>query len=534
MKDDKKTKKQLIEELEELRATVAGLKGARQREGEQDEPGESSSFLRNIVESSITGIYIYDLKQGINVYINPQYTQLTGYTLETINVFEAEEFFALFHPEDQSAIARHMEEVANAADGEVIEIEYRFKTADGRWTWLLSGDTVFERDEKGKVRRFMGTFIDISDRKANEKRIVHQVENLTALRNIDLAIAGSVDLNITAGIILDQIISRLSVDAASLLLLDAQTNFLEYIAGRGFLTPGIERTKLRIGQGFAGIAALEREKKLIPDLSVPDSNFARAELLKGENFLSYYAVPLIAKGHVVGLLDIFTRSPLAPDDEWTAFLEALQGQTAIAIENALLFEDLQRANLELEVSYDSTLEGWVKALDLKDDQTKGHTQRVTDLASELAARMGVSKDELIHVHRGALLHDIGKMGIPDSVLLKPGKLDEEEWAIMRRHPVLAHEWLRAIPYLRPALDIPYAHHEKWDGSGYPRGLVGEGIPLNARIFAVVDVWDALNSDRPYRKAWASDKALDYVREQAGTHFDPLVVEEFLKLIDAPS
>lgn len=532
MQDERKTKKELIGELRTLRQQLADLRGDKQQVGGSEEPGQSLPFLKAIVESSITGIYVYDFNEGINVYINPQYTQLTGYTLEAINALEAEEFFALFHPEDQAEVAKHMEEVAKAADGEVIQLEYRFKTADGRWTWLLSGDTVFERDDTGKVSRFMGTFIDISDRKETEERIVHQVKNLTALRNIDLAIAGSVDLSITANIILDQIISRLRVDAASILLLDAHTNILKYLAGRGFLTPGIQNTRLRIGQGFGGEAALERKKRLIPDLSASDHSFARADLLEGEDFVSYYAVPLVTKGYVVGLLDIFTRSRLEPDEEWTAFLEALQGQTAIAIENALLFDDLQRANLELEVAYDSTLEGWVKALDLKDDQTKGHTQRVTELASSLAVKMGVSRNELIHVHRGALLHDIGKMGIPDSILLKPGELNDEETEIMKQHPGLAYEWLHSIPYLRPALDIPYAHHEKWDGSGYPRGLEGDSIPLNARIFAVVDVWDALNSDRPYRKAWTSEKALDYIREQSGTHFDPQVVEAFLALIEA--
>jgi putative nucleotidyltransferase with HDIG domain len=193
-------------------------------------------------------------------------------------------------------------------------------------------------------------------------------------------------------------------------------------------------------------------------------------------------------------------------------------------------ETLQERDAELTLAYDTTLEGWARALELRDLETEGHTQRVTELAIRLARAMGVPEAELVHVRRGALLHDIGKMGIPDSILLKPGKLTDEEWQIMRRHPVYAFEMLLPICYLRPALDIPYCHHEKWDGSGYPRGLKGEEIPLAARIFAVADVWDALRSHRPYRKAWSDEKALKYICEQAGKHFDPRVMEAFLQML----
>jgi len=144
--------------------------------------------------------------------------------------------------------------------------------------------------------------------------------------------------------------------------------------------------------------------------------------------------------------------------------------------------------------------------------------------------MGVADAALVHVRRGALLHDMGKLGIPDHILQKPGKLTDEEWELMRQHPRYAFEMLHSVEYLRPALDIPYCHHEKWDGSGYPRGLRGEQIPLGARIFAVVDVWDALTSDRPYREAWPREKALAYIKAEAGTHFDPEVVELFLQVI----
>ena len=192
---------------------------------------------------------------------------------------------------------------------------------------------------------------------------------------------------------------------------------------------------------------------------------------------------------------------------------------------------MQRANDELSQAYDSTIEGWSHALDLRDKETEGHTQRVTKMTLELARAMGLNDNELVHFRRGAVLHDIGKMGVPDGILLKPGVLTEDEWKIMRQHPQLAYEMLAPIMYLKLALDIPYCHHEKWDGTGYPRGLKGEQIPLAARIFAIADVYDALTSDRPYRVAWSMEKTLGHIRSLAGSHFDPQVVEVFLHFME---
>ncbi len=196
-----------------------------------------------------------------------------------------------------------------------------------------------------------------------------------------------------------------------------------------------------------------------------------------------------------------------------------------------MVEALEARELALAAAYDTTLEGWSRALELRDPETRGHTLRVTAMVVELARAMGVEEDQLVHVRRGALLHDIGKMAIPDEILRKPGPLTPEERAVMRRHPQYAYELLWPIPYLRPAVDIPYCHHERWDGSGYPRGLRGEQIPLAARIFAVVDVWDALRSSRPYRPAWPEDRVRSYLREQAGRQFDPRVVDAFLRMLE---
>jgi putative nucleotidyltransferase with HDIG domain len=206
----------------------------------------------------------------------------------------------------------------------------------------------------------------------------------------------------------------------------------------------------------------------------------------------------------------------------------LGGQAAIAIENSMLFQDLQRSNFELAIAYDATIEGWSRALDLRDRETEGHTQRVTDMTLKLARKMGLSEARLILIKRGALLHDIGKMGVPDYILHKPEQLSEEELSIMRKHPQLAYDMLEPIAYLKYALHIPYCHHEKWDGSGYPRGLAGTQIPLEARLFAIVDVWDAITTDRPYRKRWPRKKALQYIRAESGKHFDPKLVEVFLE------
>ncbi|MBI5750214.1 MAG: HD-GYP domain-containing protein [Nitrospinae bacterium] len=285
---------------------------------------------------------------------------------------------------------------------------------------------------------------------------------------------------------------------------------------------------MRIGEGHAGKSALENRVIYISNLKEEGGDILRAPLLSKEDFISYFCAPLISKGNIKGVVEMFYRSKRDPDPEILDFAESIALQAAIAIDNASMFNDLQRSNIELSLAYDTTIEGWSKALDLRDKETEGHSQRVTEMTVRIARDMGISEEELIHVRRGALLHDIGKMGIPDNILLKPGKLNDEEWVIMRKHPIFAYELLHPISYLRPALDIPYCHHEKWDGTGYPRGLKGEQIPMSSRIFSIVDVWDALRSDRPYRPAWSEEKTLEHIKSLSGIDFDPKVVDVFLK------
>lgn len=358
-----------------------------------------------------------------------------------------------------------------------------------------------------------------------------QVQKLSALHQIDLAITSSLDIGNTLQVLLDQVITQLGVDAACVLIHNPYEQTLEFTTSQGFTSDALRHTRLRFGEGSAGQAALEQQTIHIADLNTSQTDFLRSPSFASEGFVSYYAAPLVIRSQVKGVLEVFHRSPLERDIEWLDFLEALASQAAIAIENASLFNELQRSNIELNLAYDSTLEGWSRALDLHDQETENHTQRVMQTTLRLARAMSVDESDLVQIRRGALLHDIGKLGIPDSILLKPGPLNEEERAIIRKHPTLAFRMLAPISYLRPALDIPYCHHEKWDGSGYPRRLKGEQIPLAARIFAVVDVWDALISDRPYKKGWAKGRVRAYLQEQSGQHFDPQVVEAFIALLD---
>ena len=373
---------------------------------------------------------------------------------------------------------------------------------------------------------------DITERKQAEHKVKTQLKRISALNEIDRAIGSSLDMRLSLEVLLSEVLSQLGVDATCVLLLDPHSQSLEFVAGKGFHGAAIRHSRMRLGEGLAGQVGLERKVLHLPDLAAANESFKRSALLKDERFVEYFGVPLTAKGTLKGVLEIFHRSRLETDHDWLNYLETLGGQAAIAIDNAQLFEGVQRSNLELVTAYDATIAGWSRAMDLRDKETEGHTQRVTDLTLRLAERMGFTQQELVHIRRGALLHDIGKLGVPDHILLKAGPLTPEEWEIMRQHPAYAFDMLLPIAYLRPALDIPYSHHEKWDGSGYPRGLKGEQIPLAARIFAVVDVWDALRSDRPYRASWSAERTRAHILEQSGSHFDPQVVAEFVSLLQS--
>lgn len=398
-------------------------------------------------------------------------------------------------------------------------------------------------DENGEVCGAIGIAFDVSYQKMAEARIEKQVQQLSALHEIDQAIIHSTNIDATLNVLLDKITSQLSVDAACVQLVNPEDLGLYCKAWTGYRSiTGQESAPVT---NYAQQVADRREAIFIPLLTAVRSEWHTEKgLWELERFSSYTGVPLVTKNGLMGVLELFSRNPLQPDDEWWNFLNILAGQTAISIENALLFTDLQRSNEELSrlfsdlqqsneelsLAYDRTLEGWARVLEMRSEETEGHSQRVVHLAELLGSEMGLPADALVDLRRGALLHDIGKMEIPDHILNKPGLLDEEEWKIMRMHPVYAFQMLSNIPFLRGALDIPYCHHEHWDGGGYPRGLKGEEIPLAARIFTIVDVWDALHSKRPYRPAWKESEIIAYLRERAGIEFDPQIVGVLLRML----
>jgi HD-GYP domain-containing protein (c-di-GMP phosphodiesterase class II) len=375
--------------------------------------------------------------------------------------------------------------------------------------------------------QFLFVARDVTKCRETESRMARQMQQLSVLRSIDLAIASGLDLNLLLVMLVERVVELLQIDAVSVLLLNPRSNLLEFTAGKGFRSPSLQYTHLRLGEGCAGRVAVERRMLNIANLKENQMEFGRSPFFQIEDFVAYYGVPLIAKGRVLGVLEIFHRSMLEPDADWLNILNMIAGQAAIAIDNAVLFRDLQRSNAELSLAYDATIEGLTRALDLRDKETEEHTRRVSDITVDLAVRLGTNDMDLVQVRRGAILHDIGKVAIPDHILFKPGPLSEEEWKIMRQHPGIAVDLLSSVSYLAPALAIPHWHHEKWDGSGYPDQLRGREIPFSARLFALVDVFDALTSHRSYRDAWSREETLQYIESQSGRHFDPALVPQFV-------
>lgn len=490
----------------------------------------SKEFIETVFDSVNDGICVIDATDFKIIRANRAF--LSVYDEKESNIIGRKCYEVTHHlskpcepPSDRCPLAETLE------TGSVSTAEHVHYDKHGQKVYVEVSTSPL-RDKNGTIRQIVHKTHDVTERKRNEEEVQRHLQRLSALRSIEMLVTSSLDIGVTLNVLVEQVITQLGIDAADVLLYNPDTQRLEYAAGRGFRTDALQHTRLRLGEGHAGKAALERRIRNVLDLLDDPGELSLAPLLAGELFVAYCAAPLIAKGQIKGVLEVFRRSRLDPDPEWLGFVELLAGQAAIAIDNATLFEDAHRSNLELSVAYDATLEGWVRALDLRHKETEGHTQRVTEKVLILGRALGLNDAELADLRRGALLHDIGKLGIPDSILLKPGPLSEEEWTIMRRHPVYAHQFLSPIEFLRRALEIPYCHHERWDGAGYPRGLRGEEIPLGARIFAVVDVWDALRSDRPYRSSWPEEKVRDHIRNSAGTHFDPSVVEAFLNMLES--
>jgi PAS domain S-box-containing protein len=360
---------------------------------------------------------------------------------------------------------------------------------------------------------------------------VRRVERLEAQRTIEKAVAGLFDLPMTLEIIVNQALMILPADAVSLFLYEPHTLTLNYAAGSGFTTEGFQNTSYRVGEGYGGRAALDYKPVHLDDLKNITPSFKRMPLAQEEHFVCYSAVPLVAKGQLKGILEVFHRTPFHHDDEWASYLESLALQAAVAIDDLQIYKEMQHSNLILSQAFDQMIERWSAVIDQRENESEGHTLDVTEMALTLAKALGVREEDLVHLKRGGLLHDVGKLSVPESILSKDNNLTEQERDVVKDHPMYAYKMLSSISYLRPALDIPYCHHENWDGSGYPRQLKGEQIPLAARIFSVVNTWDDLLSPRHSQGAVSEEKALNSIRARAGKDFDPRVVDAFIKLIE---
>jgi PAS domain S-box-containing protein len=365
---------------------------------------------------------------------------------------------------------------------------------------------------------------EISERLRAQQAIERQLNRLSALHQIDLEITNYNEIIYTLDTVIQLAQANMGIDGAIISRFDPQTKSYRTVSWFHVRDPKplinyLDVSKINQDQ-WIQLVGVETIRK----------NSHRLDLGDLGRFKSYVGVPLILKGETIGFFEIFYLNSVEISPDELTFLISLATQAAIAINSSDLVNGLRTTNSQLQMAYDATLEGWALALELREKETAMHTRRVVEMTGLMAAELGVSGEMLVNFRRGALLHDIGKMGIPDAILLKPGPLDEDEWEIMRQHPTYAYKMLEPISFLRLALDIPYAHHERWDGKGYPRGLSRREIPLAARIFTIVDVWDALLSDRPYRAGWAPEKVYQYLRDEAGSRFDPELIEIFFKVI----
>jgi HD-GYP domain-containing protein (c-di-GMP phosphodiesterase class II) len=353
---------------------------------------------------------------------------------------------------------------------------------------------------------------------------------LRALMSVGQMINSSRGLRRVLEEVMDSLVSLMRAERGFLMLREPNGDLAVRIA-RGIAHVNLDEEAFKVSRSVVR-KVVESNAPVLTTNAQADPRFDAQLSVAAYQLRSILCVPLKLKEELIGVLYVDNRAHAGIFKEHDLeLISAFADQAAVAIDSARLFEDLQDSHRELEKAYQATLEGWVRALDLRDKETEGHTQRVTVLTHRLARSMGVDDGALVHITRGALLHDIGKMAIPDGILLKPGQLTDDERRLIQMHPVYAYEMLSPIAFLVPAIDIPYCHHEKWDGTGYPRSLKREEIPFAARIFPIIDVWDALTSNRPYRKAMPEEEVRRLIKGDSGKHFDPRVVEAFMDLKD---
>ena len=471
----------------------------------------SEALFRAVVDHSSDGILLLDNHARIK-YSSPSFKRLCGYTPADL---AGSDSFSFIHPEDLAA-AKAAFNQARHSPLDVQAIEYRMRHKDGRWVWLETTTASLLYDPH--VQAVVLNSRDITERKQ------HELE-LRAITTLSAALRSAPNRATMLPVILQQAAGLANCETVAIQIIDPASGEALVEAACG-VWQGMVSQRQAKGSGLnAAIAA-----SLRPFYTTNLEDEPRLHYPTTEHFgiRGAAGLPLLAQGQLIGFLWGGSFGEIS--DSELRVLAAMADIAANAIHRATLHGQALQLADDLALAYDTTLQGWASALELRDQETEGHSRRVVTLVLQLAERMGVPAQDLVHIRRGAILHDIGKMGVPDAILHKPGPLNAEEWAVMRRHPGDAYKLLHPIQYLRPALDIPYCHHEKWDGSGYPRGLKGEEIPLAARMFAVVDIWDALRFDRPYRAAWSEERVRAYLREQSSTHLDPRVVEAFLAML----
>lgn len=470
-----------------------------------------NQFKLSVTQSADT-VFITDI-EGYFQYINPAFEKLSGYTMrdcagKTPRILKSEHQDINYYEKLWCTIK----------NGNVFKSTVINKKKSGE---LFYGEQIITpiKNSKGEIVNFLSNMRDATTRITYEKKLEERYERLSVLHSIEM-ITKSSNHDITLDSVLNVITGKFGIENASIYLFD-KSKKLKHAYGSVIDNCFLDRHDLY--ENFIKNALLSKKIKIF---EISESNF---EFFHTSGYECMYIIPLISENFIKGVLILLSKNYADKSSEWSSFLEIFGTEITLSLENFELLKNLRKKNKELIEAYDETIEGWARALDLRDKETEGHTRRVTELTLKLAKRMGFSEKELVNIKRGAMLHDIGKLGVPDNILLKPGKLNTEEWKIMKKHPIHAKEMLYPIEYLRRAINIPYYHHERWDGKGYPERLKEEEIPLEARIFAVIDVWDALTSDRPYRKALSKDEVREYIKKNSGSHFDPEIVKEFLKL-----
>jgi response regulator RpfG family c-di-GMP phosphodiesterase len=379
---------------------------------------------------------------------------------------------------------------------------------------------------RNEVERML---LGLKDLKEWENELIFTIKNLNYLVEINKTISGSVDLDQVVNEVLNNIMAHINPVAARVMIYYPEAQTLRVRGVNGFLQryPKAD-VQLDLDEPFWQDLFVDGKA---PILRSKGEAGLLVEAYQDETYNTYFAAPLLARDEIKGMLEIFLAQPQEKFENWRPYIEALVNQLAVAIGNAQAFEDLQQKTFELTMAYDTTMARFAQAMDQRDDHISRNTQHLAEMTERLARSMGASEDEVINIRRGVLLEDISKLSLLDKILEKPGPLNDKEWQIVHQHPMVVFNLLEDISILRPALEIPYCHNEHWDGSGYPRGLKGDAIPLSARQFAVVNVYDALLADRPYRPSWDAVDALAYIQSLAGTQFDPDVVRAFFSMLD---